>query len=390
MYNVLAIDRIDLLKWLAILLSLVLSSVTFLSLNYLDRFYVEREQLLRDSNFLSGNRYWKHKGSSQVAYSADRLIITNIERGYHKVYQNVSIDAPGYYRFEYDAGVKGVVTGKKEDWTGGNIAIIFRNNAGERTGSHMLTALRGTKRLSPYSVILHVKKEYENVDFAIRLYDAKGRLVVANPVMSKLQEYPFYKSVRISIVIAWLLMVLALTIFALRVASLRQALLAILIGGVAVVGVMLPPEMITDANYKLANALPETVLVTARAILSKIYQGPQFMYPGAEISKMGHLFVFMCLGIFVGWFYKKIGFYFSIAVVVVCAFITETLQVLVEGRSPTVGDLLLDSVGGLFGLTICIVFFWFNGSVADRMARQRKRSVSKDRTRKYSSTPKVK
>lgn len=365
-YNVLTFRRTALIKWSVIALFLLLSLATVLSLNYLDRFYVEKEQLLQDSNFLSGSMYWKHQDASGVSYMANRLIV---EGG--KVFQNIPIEAPGFYRFEYDVGVKDVVPHGVEEWASGNVAIIFRNEFGERTGSNMVTALVGSRRMISFSEILSLKKEYASVDFAFRVFNATGQLIVANPVMSKLQEYPLYKGTRIAIVVAWLAAFVVLAIFAMRIASWGQVIGAILIGIVTIVGVLLPLDLILGLNQKLAAVLPQTLLSTVRAALEKVYYGPEVLYPGAEVSKLGHLVVFMCLGMFVGWHYKRFGIYFSVAIVVAFASATEALQVLVNGRSPSVNDLLLDSTGGLLGLVICIIPLWFYRWFPTMLARRR-------------------
>ena len=54
-------------KWVVLVFTLLLSVVTMYSLNTVDRFYVEKEQLLRDNQFLFGGTHWEGGDTNAIS-----------------------------------------------------------------------------------------------------------------------------------------------------------------------------------------------------------------------------------------------------------------------------------------------------------------------------------
>jgi len=361
------------------LAAFLLALVSLLLLNSIDRFYVAEEQLLQDPDFFSNDSHWKNDDANAVSFSGNTLVVSNGGATSHKVFQNVVVDTPGFYKFSFDAGVNNVVPGSEEVWASGNISIIFRDESGERTGSYMIMALSGSQELTPFSKTLLLQSEYRSVDFAIRLYNASGQFLVANPVMSQLQELKMYKIARVLIAVAWIAVLVILVVVALRVASWLQVSLVLGIGAVTIVGVMLPVEMLTDLNQKIATLVPQFFLDKVRELLQQFNFGDEPLNSGAEISKLGHVLAFLCIGLVFGSLYNKIGFHFSVAAIATFALATESLQIMVSGRTPSIADLLLDIGGGLIGLLIIatplFIYRWFRQWLAIRRHNRRMRRL---------------
>ena len=53
--------------------------------------------------------------------------------------------------------------------------------------------------------------------------------------------------------------------------------------------------------------------------------------------------------------WRKYGIYFALAAIAVLALATEALQTMVYGRTTSVGDLVVDTAGGLTGLLVGVL-----------------------------------
>lgn len=344
-------------KWVLVVLAVVLAIVTIYSLRNIDRFFVEKEQLLVDPQFLSGKAHWEEQGSSKISTSGNQLVITNNLGASHSVFQTVAVEPPAFYRFDFDAGVKDVVPTREDVWAKASAAVVFYDKNGERRGSTTIAYLEGSQAIKSYSENLLIR-ESASIEFAFRLFSAGGEFMIANPVISRLQEFPFYKNVRIAIVVAWLLFSGLLLFLLWRLAGAWNLLALIALCGAALVGVMMPEAMMSAVNQKIAGLLPQIFFTESRRLLGFIYEGNKFISAGSEVSKVGHFIVFTLLGVFAGLRWKKVGIFFALACIAVFAFVTEALQMLVNGRMTSVGDLITDIVGGIIGLAIGVALLW--------------------------------
>ena len=156
-------------KWVVLLFTLLLSVVTMYSLNTVDRFYVEKEQLLQDNQFLFGGAHWEGGDTNSISFQGNRLTITNLPGASHKVSQNIKIDSTAFYRFEFEAAVKDVFPPGDEEWHGGSVAIIYYDHNGDRVGSRMFENLRESKPLQSYSKTFLVRDTLGSIDIALSL-----------------------------------------------------------------------------------------------------------------------------------------------------------------------------------------------------------------------------
>lgn len=342
-------------KWILLSMAVLLSVLTFLTMRYVDRFGIDEEQLLEDAQFLEGNARWQEKGNGVTEFQGNQLKITNRPGVSHSVSQNVQVDTPAFYRFSYNAGVTDVVPTSPEFWALASVAIIFRDESGERTGSRMITTLSGTESSASFTEQLLLTESISSVDFAVRLYRAGGEFFITNPVMSKLKELPIFKGVRAGVVAAWLALFAVLVFFSFRVLKVWQLMILIALTGAAMVGTMMPEALMTAVSQKVAGFVPESLLSNLRSTFSKVYSADKFTHAGTEVSKLGHFLVFSCFGLFAGLLWRKCGFIFAVACIAVLALSTEALQTLVYGRTTNIGDLVIDALGGLTGLLVGVV-----------------------------------
>lgn len=347
------------IKWLVLILLLILSLATLFALQNVDRFYDEKAQLLSDPEFLEGDRHWGVAQPSGIVYSGKRLSITNGPGASNRVFQNILVETPAYVRFSFDGGAKNIVPGE-QDWARASGTIIYRNKAGERVGSKMIATFDGTSAMKSFSHTELLREHLGSVDISFRLLESVGTFNVGNPVFSVLQEYPFYKNLKKIIIGFWVVAIAFLAFLALRVLSWLQVSVLMLLGVGVLAGTLMPEFMMSAINFKLASALPESILSNTRRILTGVYGIEKLAGPGAEVSKLGHFIAFALIGVVVGFVSNRIGVIFGAACIVVFALLSEALQFLVGGRTPSMSDLAIDSSGGLLGLIIgliCLLLF---------------------------------
>lgn len=358
-----SVSRASTGKWLLLFFSIALAAVTILALQFLDRFYVETEQLLDDIQFAQDSGPWIEKGNSNASVSEGRLTLSNTAGANQSVYQNVAVDTPAFYQFDFEAGTNDVVPISEEEWARATVAVIFRNAEGERTGSQTISRLVGTESMMSFSSQVLIREDVSSIDYAFQLFRSHGEFTVTNPVVSRLAELPLYTGVKIAIIVAWIALIALLGFVVMKYAGVWYFAALALCGGVALVGVMMPEALMTELTQRMSARLPEAFLNGSREVLGKIYAGNAFVNEGSEISKIGHFLIFALLGILLGLWWQKIGIEFAIICIGAFAFCTEALQMLVNGRTTSTGDLITDTVGGIFGLIIGAFLLWCFQSV---------------------------
>lgn len=353
------IKKISVVKWSILFLVFLLSATTLVLLKSVDRFYVKNEQMLSDPLFLQGDKHWKQAGNQQVTYSNKQVSLSNLAGASDWLSQNVPVDTPAYINFSFEGGTNDIIPGEKK-WQRASGTIIYRDKAGERVGSVSVALIAGTTPMRTFSHRELLRKQLGSVDIQFRLLSASGTFHFSNPVLSLLDEFPFYKNMKITISVFWLLALAGLAIVAVRVLSWFQLGGLLLVGAGILVGALMPEELMTRLSSRIADGTPESILSEGHDVLFNIVGIKTLAGPGAVISKLGHFLAFCFIGFVVGWAHRRIGLFFGAASLATFAFLTETLQLLVSGRTPSVADLLIDCSGGLLGMVIgiCCLFFY--------------------------------
>lgn len=343
------------LKWLALVAVTMLSLFTFMSMQYIDRFEVKAEQLLQDESFLMGGQYWQQKGSGIIDYKKGWVSIRNTPGVSHKVFQNVDVETPAFYRFSYTAGVKEVVPSSPEDWALATITVIYRDKDGRRTGSKALSRLSGTKLAKRYSEDLLLTDSVASIDFSVRLLRSSGQVLVYQPRVSSLKELTGYRIARNAVVVAWFFLFSAIGYMALSALRPWQVFLLVSMAGLALAGAMMPEVMLKGATQRISGYIPKSLIDELSSILSSAYGGGRSFNAGSAVSKLGHLLMFVGIGAFGGMLWRRCGGYYIVASIMVFAVATEALQTMVYGRTTNTGDIIIDCVGGLIGLVVGVL-----------------------------------
>ncbi len=339
------------MKWFLLFGILLLAVTTRFLLTHIDRFYVSHEQQLSDPAFLAGDHYWKQRGSGAATHTGNILRIENNDKASHSVFQKVFVSTPGYFRFTFEAAAEDIIPTDKS-WAGGSGAIIYWSKAGERLGSRNVILLKADSSYKTYSRIEYLTKEIGSVDIAFRLLRAGGSLLVHAPRLSVMQEFPLYTKIKYGIAMTWLLVAAGLMFLSLSLLSSGKLVALLGLVGVSLVGVLMPEAIISGINLALSQWLPDSFLASAAMAMHKVFGVTGLSGPGAVVSKLGHLVLFVLMGIAVGIGFRKIDVFFSVTCIGVFAWVTETLQTLVNGRTFSVFDFYIDIAGGLIGVFI--------------------------------------
>lgn len=341
-------------------LALLLAGATFIFLSSNERFYVI-EGLLEDPTFVDGQRYWKSKGQSDVNFSSAEIHIENVASSSHEVTQTFEIDTPAYFRFSIEAAAERIEPDEK-NWAGGSATIVSYDGTGKRLGYKSLFVLRGSSAFRNYSKDIFLDESVASIGVSIRLLRASGKFSARNPSLALLSESSIYGNITTLICIFWSLIVLSLLAVLLRSLQTLQLLLLVGLAFFAIIGVLLPSQAITVATTFLSELVPQIGMDYSRRALTLLTMSPEVFSPSAVIGKLGHFFVFMLVGFWVGWLHRVIGVVYGLVCISIFAVCTEVLQMLVIDRTPSIYDFAIDMLGCMTGLFIgllCVVGITF-------------------------------
>lgn len=361
MPGILKISKSTVTKWLVLIAIVLIQFLTVVLLKNTERFYVEKQQLLNDPEFLQADTYWRQQGEGYVQPNGKAISLVNDEKANHFISQTVPIEQPGHYRVNFEAAVHNVASVAK-NYGGAEVIVVYRNSGGMTNGHGKRLFLEsGSKPLAPYSRTIHLGREIGSVDIAARLKNASGKLTVSSIELSRLQELPLFKRIKFALLAIWVLLFAAFGWVALRVFTRTHAILLAGVLFVGLVGVLLPDGLMTSLNSLVKGLLPTTVIAAAGKVLANLFGYTNLGGSGAEIGKMGHFAVFLILGVIAGLNFRKTGAVFSLALIAVFASLTEVLQLLVVGRTASVNDFLIDVSAGTIGMCFGVVIYLFFG-----------------------------
>lgn len=337
-------------RWLFLLWLLISAAVTYFSMSNLEHFVVVDHQILNDPNFREADRYWKQKKKSTISYSGSSINIDNTVVSSEVIAQHINISGPVFVRLSVEVGSEAIFPNEKP-WSGGSVAIIYYGkDRTARLGQNTLVTLKRAGPIRSYSKVLYLNKNVESIDVTLRLLNAKGQFSARNPKLSILAELPNYVTVKMLLVYYWCFVAFSFLILLYKIFPIRFFVGIGSLSVVAIVGIILPGEIITGFNQSLFNQLPEGLAVIVQRLSVIVLGSFDSTAPSAGISKLGHFLVFFLIGVLVGKAFRRLGLIYGVALLAVLAIVTEALQLLVFGRSTLLHDVYIDLSGGILGL----------------------------------------
>jgi hypothetical protein len=245
-------------------------------------------------------------------------------------------------------------------FAGGSVNLIYHGEDGVRSRG-TVALVNATTPVRTYSEIFYVDETVSSIAVALRLARAKGILSVQDPELSVLAAFPVYKTTRTILAAIWSFFTFFLVFWAARNLPLNTLLLAGALLAVTVAGVLMPGGIITAVSKSIFSSLPQGGADFVEAFL-EFFFGAGSAKPWIGISKLAHFLGFVLIGGLVGRSYRRVGVVFAIASVVVFATVTECLQTLVFGRSSSLRDIYIDSLGGVFGALSVVIYLRSTGT----------------------------
>ena len=354
----LSVSKSSLRRW-AVLFFLLASAVfTYLLMANVEQFYVVNQQALEDPNFIHADHYWKHspKDASLVSYSGDGISIENSRLTSNKVVQQLDVSSPLFLRLSVDLEGKKIVTDKKKPFAGASAGVVFYGKDGVRLRDNTVVDIKKSMPKRTYSEIFYADKTVDSVRVALRLTGAEGVLTARNPELSVLAEFPIFKTMRTLLAAFWCFVGIWLIYLAVKNLPLNSLVMAGGLSVVIVVGVLMPGETIATFNESIFSVLPSGIAVAVEQLPNVFFGSVDTKAPWSGLSKIAHLLVFFFVGVMAGRGFRNYGVAYGIALVVVFAVVTEALQTLVFGRSASLRDVYIDSIGGMVGLLSVITY----------------------------------
>lgn len=330
----------------------------------IDRFDTIDEQLLRNSSFSQSGKFWEQYGKSIANFTQSEAIIENFDIYDSGIIQRIPYKAltPAYLAISVKGRSENVALGEKP-YAGGSSTVILFGEDGEWLKQHTTVHLSGTESMKEYSQILFVGENVKEVGVTIRLLDASGRFSVKEPRLSLLQEQQQYTNVKIGIVTVWIAIALLSVLAVCRLAGV--GIIAI-VGAIAIpslVAMLLPSSWISRILQEATTLLPGRLSELLSNWIPLSHQ-----IEAIDYSLANHFFIFLTIGTISGWLFRRMGIYFSLAYISVFAVVTESIQNLVDWRSPSIEDLTADLAGGLTGFIIGVCLSIIFSKVIKRFA----------------------
>ncbi len=343
-----------------ILLGIALSLAVFtvVALAGVDRFHVLESQVLQDPSFSLDDIHWRKSNDLTISAKNSVLTITSDQGSSRTVKQWLALDTPTYVSVSIEASTKAL---KPSDlwWAGAQASLIMYDSDGDRVGVKPIFRLTSPAATAIYERELYVPTSVSRIAFVVGLYRSDGTISVLNPVIGLLTEKKLYNTVRIFVVVCWLIF----CIYAAKYLTTRLNIVWLFVMSICTTvllfGVLSSEHVIRDLNEKLGETTPESVLSVLHIAAAKFY-GDE-LSGSAAISKLGHFFMFFVIGLILGWFTTKIGMALTVVFILVVAFSTEALQMLVSGRTTSVKDIYVDLAGGIGGIIIGRIARLFSG-----------------------------
>nr|WP_269144521.1 VanZ family protein [Methylicorpusculum oleiharenae] len=194
---------------------------------------------------------------------------------------------------------------------------------------------------------------------AAQLIKSTGSLWIKSISLRPVTLKTAFRDYRLALLLIWVVILLWVSVpfFKSGFSSLKQGFVLILATGV-ILGVLMPESMKESMG---AAILASDTVASASYVPSQFNNTQSFNLnphlPDLDLHKAGHFVLFTLLSIAVvgGRPYKK-STACLLAYLVLFAFISEVLQLFMDGRTAQLGDILIDSGGIITGYLVSLLW----------------------------------
>lgn len=354
------------------LLAISLSILSYLFFTLVDRYSIDGEQLLNNPDFSNQMDGWKIGGKRGLVEGSEGTVKITHDSST----QSNSLSQcwprsgfPDLVLVGIEAKSVGLVTGPKSwhEARAGFVGHLPDGRKNYRLSSRVLS-LKEDSPWKRYQVGLKISPKFERVCFVVALFQTEGQFQIKNPSIYPAAER--FGSSIVSMLLLSLWPIIGIWWLVLLVKHYRKRpqlgyLLVMLL--LMAIGILMPPELKTVLERALFSQIPD---ILTKDILSALGipldRLPAFVPAYWSASKLGHLLGFALLSMILFSDRDK-PVWILLAGLVLATLVTELLQYFVPGRSPRIGDAIIDFIGIVIGLSLIRFSFWIRQSVSGRL-----------------------
>lgn len=326
---------------------ILLVVVTFLAHFHIERFQSTGAELLTDS--------WSTRTSekSQVDISKDFIrISSNDPKKVTSVFQYLQ-QVPHDRLAMLSAEIKSqdVIKGA-HSWNTARVAITQKiDGTYDQYLPLAIQSLIGTNEWKTHQEHFYIPPDAKTIRFSVELHHATGSLEIRNWHLYPVVQLTSYSWSRDIILYAWsvFFMILISSCFYTQRKNLLLHFLLISFFAVIIIGVSLPGDIkvfiFENIDVQIDNANP---------LLSPISALPW------DLSKIGHFIFFLGFGLVLRLLANNASTWKVLAIIIMMACGTELVQIYIDGRTPLVSDVLIDTMGGALGIFFARIAYSFN------------------------------
>lgn len=337
-----------------IILFVLIGALTAASCSFVDRYREVGDQILLNSEFSEGLRFWQVQKTprAEVAVLGNVLQITSgtVEENV-QIWQDVPAELNGAkVRLQATMKTEGVV-GKGKSWNRARLLLLQPHQwQGKYFAFRIVASLSGTHDWKTYGRVVPTVRSLGS-QVRIQLPDSRGTFWVKEVHMYRVEERAVYRLIKWVFIALWASFIVALFVPVLKVNNRILPFITVPTLLLIVAGTAMSGSVKNHLKYLVLSRLDRYVFPIQKVIWMISYRFN--LEPAVfDLTKVAH---FLLFGAFTFMFLLgnpgrskalQLGDVFMLA----CA--TECIQFFVDGRSPLFTDVLIDMAGGLAALSL--------------------------------------
>jgi len=325
----------------------LLMAGTILFFQLFERYEISSPELLVDPQFSEGLSHWELSGRGAATTLGDTVLL-RVDKAGAGVAVRQYLPHPKHYPLLHLAAElksENIRPGVRF-WQKGSLALVsLDENQRMLPVPHLVARLSGTRSWRTYQAVFRIPAEAQAVRVGVQLIGATGTLAVQQLSLHAVRERAAFVYYQVLGLALWAVMLLWLGLpwFSRLRWDGPHLAIGLMVLAIAV-GALLP------ANLKILLELI-TVTVFGRLVPGLDHTAePVADLDSAPVGGFGHVLFFVLLAVAVRWAYPRQRRRVLLFILLLFAAVTEVLQFFAVGRTPSVNDFAIDSLGALGGL----------------------------------------
>ncbi|MBU4119596.1 MAG: VanZ family protein [Proteobacteria bacterium] len=342
-------------------LFLCLAAFTIFVHLYARQYEPQGKELLVNPDFRQGLSGWKGHPDSAIPITANGELLIENSDPIKSVILSQTLAAK---QIESPLLLKGKI--KTEDVTAGrlawNLARVVITSLGPTgkwlPGTHASVEISGNTNWTPFSTVFHIPEGAEKILVRIELNQATGKLFAKDLSLRMAQESSLYAFSRWPMLIGWavFLLILATPYFKTPKKNVTLSLIVLGVGLLVLAGTTVP------GPYK-------DLVVRYLSSLTYDISGFSMAKLPMHITKIGHFTGFLLLGLFSCLCFVQEKPTRIFVDLILLALASEFMQFFTVERTPLLGDVIIDCMGGLGGIIIATIILKLTSEARGRKSK---------------------